>query len=74
MRGCGTEKRAIVSTEAVTGCCIVAGTAIARVQRLPLRVIENVEGFGAELDRARLALEREMLNQAHIEIGPGGIG
>ena len=74
MCGGGAEKYAVVSTESVAGGCIVAGTTVADVQPLPLRVIEHVEGFGAELYGSSFAVERKMLEQAHVKLGARGIG
>jgi len=73
MCGGGAEKYAVVSTESVAGGRIVAAAAIADVQPLPLRVIEHVEGFGAELYGSSFAVERKMLEQAHVKLGARGI-
>src|SRR5580693_7016385 len=70
MRAAGPHK--VVVGQAIQGVASIeipsAKTTGAGVDAVPLRVIEDVERFGAELDGPFL-LDFKMLEQTHVEVG-----
>ena len=76
MRAAGAEEVATRETSAASRRkvrpvkatrAVIAGAVRYAAKRKPLRMVEDVERLGAELD-AHLFLNRKMLEQAHIEI------
>jgi len=57
---------AAITTDDVVAC--VAG--VSRICNTELGVVEDVEGFGPELEIASLAERLEVFQQRHVEVGP----